>query len=60
VYPESLNFSNRTGSARNIAVRVQFMEGEDQAQALPVGIIHCLAYTPRYPSRHDMTGKPMS
>uniref|UniRef100_A0A7M5X2J4 Dedicator of cytokinesis protein 7 n=2 Tax=Clytia hemisphaerica TaxID=252671 RepID=A0A7M5X2J4_9CNID len=29
IYPESLNFSNRTGSARNIAVKVQFLEGED-------------------------------
>lgn len=35
IYPEFLNFSNRTGSARNIAVKVQFMEGEDQSYALP-------------------------
>lgn len=36
VYPESLNFSSRQGSVRNIAVKVQFMAGEDPSQALPV------------------------
>ncbi|XP_052274365.1 dedicator of cytokinesis protein 7-like isoform X2 [Dreissena polymorpha] len=29
LYPRSLNFANRTGSARNIAVKVQLMCGED-------------------------------
>uniref|UniRef100_A0AAQ5Z5U1 Dedicator of cytokinesis 6 n=1 Tax=Amphiprion ocellaris TaxID=80972 RepID=A0AAQ5Z5U1_AMPOC len=36
VYPQSLNFSSRQGSVRNIAVKVQFMAGEDPSQALPV------------------------
>lgn len=36
VYPKSLNFSSRQGSVRNIAVKVQFMAGEDPSQALPV------------------------
>uniref|UniRef100_A0AAY4CGB4 Dedicator of cytokinesis 6 n=1 Tax=Denticeps clupeoides TaxID=299321 RepID=A0AAY4CGB4_9TELE len=36
VYPQSLNFSSRQGSVRNIAVKVQFMAGEDPSQAMPV------------------------
>ncbi|XP_069803036.1 dedicator of cytokinesis protein 6 isoform X2 [Dendropsophus ebraccatus] len=36
VYPKCLNFSSRQGSVRNIAVKVQFMAGEDPNQALPV------------------------
>ncbi|XP_070194616.1 dedicator of cytokinesis protein 7-like isoform X3 [Littorina saxatilis] len=36
VYPKSLNFVNRQGSARNLAVRVQFMAGEEDGHALPV------------------------
>ncbi|XP_005939979.1 dedicator of cytokinesis protein 6 isoform X1 [Astatotilapia calliptera] len=36
VYPQSLNFSSRQGSVRNIAVKVQFMAGEDPSQALAV------------------------
>lgn len=35
VSPKELNFSNRTGSARNLAVRVQLMDGEGELQALP-------------------------
>ena len=38
VYPTHLNFSNRGGSAKNIAVKVQFMAGEDQDYALNVRI----------------------
>nr|XP_022315801.1 dedicator of cytokinesis protein 7-like isoform X2 [Crassostrea virginica] len=34
VYPRSLNFSNRQGSARNLAVKVQFMSGEEDKCAL--------------------------
>ncbi|XP_052686724.1 dedicator of cytokinesis protein 7-like isoform X4 [Crassostrea angulata] len=34
VYPRSLNFSNRQGSARNLAVKVQFMSGEEEGCAL--------------------------
>ncbi|KAJ8913567.1 hypothetical protein NQ315_017118 [Exocentrus adspersus] len=34
VSPKELNFSNRTGSARNLAVRVQIMAGEDDKHAL--------------------------
>ncbi|GCB65096.1 hypothetical protein scyTo_0013416, partial [Scyliorhinus torazame] len=36
VYPQSLNFSSRQGSVRNITVKVQFMAGEDPNSALPV------------------------
>ncbi|XP_060109207.1 dedicator of cytokinesis protein 6 [Heteronotia binoei] len=36
VYPQSLNFSSRQGSVRNIAVKLQFMAGEEPGQALPV------------------------
>uniref|UniRef100_G3SQF0 Dedicator of cytokinesis 7 n=1 Tax=Loxodonta africana TaxID=9785 RepID=G3SQF0_LOXAF len=36
VYPQSLNFANRQGSARNITVKVQFMYGEDSSNAMPV------------------------
>lgn len=36
VYPKHLNFVNRQGSARNIAVKVQYMTGEDDSDALPV------------------------
>uniref|UniRef100_A0A671UVQ0 Dedicator of cytokinesis 6 n=1 Tax=Sparus aurata TaxID=8175 RepID=A0A671UVQ0_SPAAU len=53
IYPQSLNFSSRQGSVRNIAVKVQFMAGEDPSQALPVifGKSSCAefmneAYTP--------------
>ena len=38
VYPRSLNFVNRQGSARNLAVRVQFMSGEDESCAMPVSL----------------------
>ncbi|XP_056020103.1 dedicator of cytokinesis protein 7-like isoform X2 [Ostrea edulis] len=34
VYPRSLNFSNRQGSARNLAVKIQFMSGEEEGCAL--------------------------
>ncbi|XP_062827498.1 dedicator of cytokinesis protein 6 isoform X1 [Anolis carolinensis] len=36
VYPQNLNFSSRQGSVRNIAVKLQFMAGEDPSQAMPV------------------------
>ncbi|XP_063219662.1 dedicator of cytokinesis protein 7 [Bacillus rossius redtenbacheri] len=36
IYPKELNFSSRAGSARNIAVKVQLMCGEDETSALPV------------------------
>lgn len=36
VYPQSLNFANRQGSARNITVKVQFMNGEDPNNSMPV------------------------
>ncbi|TNN70010.1 Dedicator of cytokinesis protein 6 [Liparis tanakae] len=47
VYPQSLNFSSRQGSVRNIAVKVQFMAGEDPSQALPVifGKSSCAEFT---------------
>ncbi|KAF7997149.1 hypothetical protein HCN44_005426 [Aphidius gifuensis] len=34
VYPKEVNFNSRTGSARNIAVRIQLMGGEQEADAL--------------------------
>ncbi|CAG9827394.1 unnamed protein product [Diabrotica balteata] len=34
VSPKDLNFSNRTGSARNLAVRIQLMAGEEEKNAL--------------------------
>ncbi|XP_047664248.1 dedicator of cytokinesis protein 7-like isoform X1 [Tachysurus fulvidraco] len=53
VYPQNLNFSSRQGSVRNIAVKIQFMAGEDPNQAMPVifGKSSCAefykeAYTP--------------
>ncbi|XP_026110053.1 dedicator of cytokinesis protein 7-like isoform X3 [Carassius auratus] len=53
VYPQSVNFSSRQGSVRNIAVKVQFMAGEDPSQAMSVifGKSSCAefyeeAYTP--------------
>ncbi|KAH1008877.1 hypothetical protein HUJ05_009380 [Dendroctonus ponderosae] len=35
VSPRELNFSNRTGSARNLAVKVQLMAGESETHCLP-------------------------
>ncbi|XP_067276971.1 dedicator of cytokinesis protein 7-like isoform X5 [Pseudorasbora parva] len=53
IYPQTVNFSSRQGSVRNIAVKVQFMAGEDPSQAMPVifGKSSCAefykeAYTP--------------
>uniref|UniRef100_A0AAR2K8D4 Dedicator of cytokinesis 7 n=1 Tax=Pygocentrus nattereri TaxID=42514 RepID=A0AAR2K8D4_PYGNA len=47
VYPQSLNFANRQGSARNITVKVQFMNGEDPSNAMPVifGKSSCAEYS---------------
>uniref|UniRef100_A0A674DRV3 Dedicator of cytokinesis 7 n=1 Tax=Salmo trutta TaxID=8032 RepID=A0A674DRV3_SALTR len=47
VNPHSLNFANRQGSARNITVKVQFMNGEDPNNAMPVifGKSSCGDYT---------------
>ncbi|XP_023572954.1 dedicator of cytokinesis protein 6 isoform X1 [Octodon degus] len=47
VYPRSLNFSSRQGSVRNLAVRIQYMAGEDPSQALPVifGKSSCSEFT---------------
>ncbi|XP_041359192.1 dedicator of cytokinesis protein 7-like isoform X2 [Gigantopelta aegis] len=36
IYPKYLNFSTRQGSARNLAVKIQFMAGEEEIHALPV------------------------
>lgn len=35
ISPKELNFSNKTGSARNLAVRIQLMDGEGEQHALP-------------------------
>ncbi|XP_069794379.1 dedicator of cytokinesis protein 7 isoform X4 [Narcine bancroftii] len=47
VYPQSLNFANRQGSARNITVKVQFMSGEDPSNAMQVifGKSSCAEFT---------------
>ncbi|XP_063084731.1 dedicator of cytokinesis protein 6 isoform X2 [Cavia porcellus] len=47
VYPLSLNLSSRQGSVRNLAVRLQYMAGEDPGQALPVifGKSSCSEFT---------------
>uniref|UniRef100_A0A8C7KIS7 Dedicator of cytokinesis 7 n=1 Tax=Oncorhynchus kisutch TaxID=8019 RepID=A0A8C7KIS7_ONCKI len=47
VNPHSLNFANRQGSARNITVKVQFMNGEDPNNAMQVifGKSSCGDYT---------------
>ncbi|XP_012889405.1 PREDICTED: dedicator of cytokinesis protein 6 [Dipodomys ordii] len=47
VYPHCLNFSSRQGSVRNLAVRIQYMAGEDPSQALPVifGKSSCSEFT---------------
>ncbi|KAK0179557.1 hypothetical protein PV327_005299 [Microctonus hyperodae] len=34
IYPKEVNFNSRTGSARNITVRIQLMAGEHEADAL--------------------------
>lgn len=47
VYPQSLNFSSRQGSVRNIAVKLQFMAGEDPGQALPVSGAGSSAWFPQ-------------
>lgn len=36
VYPQRLNFVNRLTSSRNITIKIQFMNGEDPTNALPV------------------------
>ncbi|XP_072924709.1 dedicator of cytokinesis protein 7-like [Hemitrygon akajei] len=36
VYPQFLNFSNRQGSARNITMKIQFLESEEPGAALQV------------------------
>ncbi|KAK7862685.1 hypothetical protein R5R35_000927 [Gryllus longicercus] len=47
VYPKDLNFASRPGSARNIAVKVQLMSGEEEHHALPFifGKSSCPEYT---------------
>lgn len=36
IYPHNVNFNNRPGSARNIAVKMEFMAAENEKRALPV------------------------
>ncbi|XP_042203401.1 dedicator of cytokinesis protein 7-like isoform X8 [Homarus americanus] len=47
VSPRDLNFNNRPGSARNIAVKIQFMAGEEEQAAMSVifGKSSCPEYT---------------
>ncbi|KAK6311702.1 hypothetical protein J4Q44_G00173660 [Coregonus suidteri] len=72
IYPQSLNFSSRQGSVRNIAVKVQFMAGEDPSLAMPVifGKSSCAeffteAYSPviyhdKSPEFYEETGRQCS
>lgn len=53
VYPQSLNFANRQGSARNITVKVQFMYGEDPSNAMPVGEVLCALWECCIPIRQS-------
>uniref|UniRef100_A0A673Y9Y7 Dedicator of cytokinesis 7 n=1 Tax=Salmo trutta TaxID=8032 RepID=A0A673Y9Y7_SALTR len=67
VNPHSLNFANRQGSARNITVKVQFMNGEDPNNAMPTFIsykaltnhfnstlcVTVVVVSPRSPDFHD-------
>ena len=50
VYPRTLNFSNRGGSARNITVKVQFLAGDDFGSGMevinPIEIMSIQYYTP--------------
>ena len=39
VYPLHVNFANRGGSARNIAVRIQLLSSEDEASAMKVCLL---------------------
>ncbi|XP_039614776.1 dedicator of cytokinesis protein 8 isoform X1 [Polypterus senegalus] len=36
VYPQRITFPNRLASLRNITIKIQFMNGEDESNALPV------------------------
>ena len=36
IYPKNVNFTNRQGSARNIAIKIQIMNNEDEYSALPI------------------------
>ncbi|XP_067927943.1 dedicator of cytokinesis protein 7-like [Watersipora subatra] len=36
IYPQNVNFTNRPGSARNIAIKIQFVAADDEKRALPV------------------------
>ena len=36
ICPKNLNFTNRQGSARNIAIKIQIMNNEDEYNALPI------------------------
>uniref|UniRef100_A0A8C3FP68 Dedicator of cytokinesis 6 n=1 Tax=Chrysemys picta bellii TaxID=8478 RepID=A0A8C3FP68_CHRPI len=58
VYPQSLNFSSRQGSVRNIAVKVQFMAGEDPSQALPVSVGPTPSSPERQPAGHPAPCAP--
>ncbi|KAL1463566.1 hypothetical protein WDU94_015306 [Cyamophila willieti] len=47
IYPKEINFTGRTGSARNLTVKVQLMYGETPDSALPLifGKSSCPEYT---------------
>ncbi|CAM1319326.1 DOCK6 (predicted) [Pycnogonum litorale] len=52
VYPKDLNFTNRPGSARNIACKIELMYGEEPLHALP--IIYGKSSCPEY-AAHSYT-----
>ncbi|XP_017954547.1 dedicator of cytokinesis protein 6 isoform X2 [Drosophila navojoa] len=65
VFPKELNFSSRAGSARNIAIRIQLMSGETQADAVnaifgksscpeyATDVFTCVNYHNKCPSFYD-------
>ncbi|XP_017859790.1 PREDICTED: dedicator of cytokinesis protein 7 [Drosophila arizonae] len=65
VSPKELNFSSRAGSARNIAIRIQLMSGETQADAVnaifgksscpefATDVFTCVNYHNKCPSFYD-------
>ena len=55
VLPKFLNFANRQGSARNIAVKIQLMSGEEDTCALPVRLIDCLVSYAAYNNFSDIS-----
>lgn len=41
MYPKFANFSSRSGTARNIAIKVELMDGQEHALPLVFGKAYC-------------------